>query len=124
MAEFFVIEPETILTNYADARAASEGIVADFACDVQLTTMADTPGSLERQSTCSAVSFSTERPTVWSIPVVSDESLSLDNPLDGCGYQQCTFNVTESTVDDSTSAASKTLQTAVLLLAAVVMGLW
>jgi hypothetical protein len=47
-AEFFVVTPETIKSDYAKARKASGNIVADFMCDAQLTTTAGMPGSLRR----------------------------------------------------------------------------
>lgn len=130
-----MIEPETILTNYEDAREASGGIVADFACDVQVTTTAGAPGSLDRQDTCSVIDFATERPAVWSIPVPASSVDDNVTELTGCGYKQCTFTVTPAETEAPSAAptemktpsaapAMRTLLSIVMALGALALDLW
>lgn len=108
VAEFIVIEPDTILANYEDARAASGKVTADFACDVQLTTTAGSPGSLDRQDTCSAITFASERPAVWGIPVPASGDDTDVVELTGCGYKQCMFTVTAPELEPTTEAPTGT----------------
>ena len=95
VAEFFVVTPETVLSNYSNARAASSGgLVADFMCDAQLVTTAGEPGSLERGDACSVIEFDTARPAVWSLPVPTATTQSLETTaLTDCGHRQCEFDV-------------------------------
>jgi hypothetical protein len=52
VAEFFGFTPDTILSSYEDARAASGGLTADFVCDSQVTTTAGERGSMVRTEEC------------------------------------------------------------------------
>ena len=135
IAEYFVVEPETILKNYEDAREASGGIVADFACDVQVVTTAGAPGSLDRQDTCSVIDFATERPAVWSIPVPASSMDGDVTGLTGCGYKQCTFTVMPAETEapsatpaemktPSAASAVSTLFSMVIALGTLALELW
>ena len=110
VAEFFVVDPETILQNYDTARSESGALVANYKCDAQLTTMAGTPGSLERTGTCSAIEFDTSRPEVWDLPfpkATSDDSLVTQ--LEDCGYKQCEFDVTATPTKAPTAGSAATI---------------
>lgn len=93
IAEFFVVDPKTILTDYAEARDTSGNIVADFLCDTQLTTTAGIPGSLDRVDECSQIEFETTRPAVWDLPFPVVESDTDIVELSNCGYEGCQFDV-------------------------------
>jgi hypothetical protein len=93
VAEYFVIEPETILTDYDTARRNSSAIVAPFKCDSQLTTTAGKPGSLDRAEACSAVKFETARSPTLKIPFPNPSTDGPKTSLSGCGYDECAFAV-------------------------------
>jgi hypothetical protein len=120
VAEFFGFTPDTILSSYEDARAASGGLTADFVCDSQVTTTAGERGSMVRTEECSAIQFATERPAVWSLPFPLDATeersatLSVEGleTLTGCGYIQCEFD-TQATVADTSGGAGTTMARAI-----------
>eukprot|EP00977_Amphora_coffeiformis_P009290 scaffold2103_cov185-Amphora_coffeaeformis.AAC.35 len=104
VAEYFVIDPETILTDYPEARTASGDIVANFKCDTQLTTTAGMPGSLDRVDQCSAIEFEATRPAVWDLPFPVVEPGENIVELSDCGYDECQFDI--KATDAPTSGAS------------------
>ena len=101
VAEFFVVDPETILTDYANARSTSNSIVADFMCDAQLTTTAGQRGSLTRSDDCSVIEFDTKRSSMLGVPF-PDSSTEGAVELSDCGYDECEFAV----VDDLKSSVA------------------
>lgn len=86
-AEFFLFTPETILSDYETARAASGKETADFFCDASMVTTAGQKGSMEKQADCGAIEFLRERPFWWNIPV---PPMAPKGPmLTGCDYNAC-----------------------------------
>lgn len=117
IAEFFVIDPQVILSNYTAARTSSGGIVAEFMCDTQVTTKADVPGSLERSEQCGAIQFETERSPIDTIPFPQASLDDVSTDLSDCGYAQCEFDVASS--ETSTAPQSIGLLSAAILMTVV-----
>lgn len=92
VAEYFVIDPKTILTNYTTARR-NNTIVAPFTCDAQLTTTAGKPGSLDRTAVCSLVKFETKRSAIWNMPFPKPTTDGLKTSLSKCGFDECAFSI-------------------------------
>ena len=81
--EYFLFEPEVILSDYMAARNSSSGLTADYYCGASLVTTAGEKGSLEPQEKCGAISFDkTSRPVVWEIPVPAGFSDDVPEELD------------------------------------------
>lgn len=91
-AEYIHIKRETILSDFATARSASRGIVANFTCAASLQTTAGQRGSLVKQKSCSAIEFDTERPSVWSIPYPVNIGISNLPKLFNCDMDACTLS--------------------------------
>ena len=97
VAEYILVESDTMEINYAAARGASGNITASFKCDTSLVTTAGEPGSLSAQDDCE-IAFASKRPEEWSIPVpVSGGSSRCDTSerLSDCGYTACELDASE-----------------------------
>jgi len=96
MAEWFRVSTQDRLSNYPTARAAAGAgaLTAKAICTDSATTLANAPGSLNVNDGCSAITFATERPALYSIPVpTSDDSSMLEGTeaFVNCGMLGCTF---------------------------------
>ena len=108
-AEYILIEPDVILSDYDTARGANSGsITAAFTCDVSLVTKADEPGSLDPQEDC-VITFDSTRPLVWEIPVplAGDGSFGRGKSLKGCGFNACEFKVSKDGKPGKSTKAPK-----------------
>jgi alkaline phosphatase D len=117
VAEFYVHTPETVTSSYEVARAASGTIVAEYACDTQLTTTAGMPGSLDRADECSAITFESERPAVWDLPFPQVADAADLAELSDCGFAECKFATEPAPTSGATVVSGVS---ALLLLVAVV----
>jgi hypothetical protein len=91
-AEYFLIKPNTTLSTFSAARAASGKITADFTCGSSLVTTAGAKGSLVPQAACSAIQYDTARPAVWNIPFPLDSADVGVVKLSRCNMDACLFN--------------------------------
>lgn len=88
-AEYLLIDPETIVKNFSDARADNgDGLTSAFVCDTSLATFADAPGSLVPRGECGAIEFIGERPAVFNLPVPA-EFIDSNSCYSQCGYAGC-----------------------------------
>jgi hypothetical protein len=126
-AEYFGIAAKDILSDYETARQASGGITAAYKCLASLETQAEVPGSLERMDDCSVITFVSERPAAYDLPVPLTIPLS-GEALTQCGYMGCVFSASiEGVMPASTSTAApftsiyKTLSAVVMTVTLAVM---
>merc|ERR1712150_76360 len=96
-AEYILVEPGDMLSDFETARNVKGGITANFECGASLKTEAGAPGSLEKQDSC-IIEFDTMRPAVWNLPVPEVEDMSGGSLLTDCGYDACEFNIDEGKV--------------------------
>jgi hypothetical protein len=119
VAEYFGFKPSVTLTNFTAARAASDGLTAEYVCRVSLTTTAGEPGSLVRNDECSAIEIDTERPAVWGLPyplgIADGDAVHLTD----CGYDQCEFDGKLPVAVETSSAACFSVAGVVTAVAAI-----
>jgi len=130
-AEYFLLDSETLVTSFTDARAANgDGLTADYFCGASLTTNADTKGSLTKNDACAAITFVEERNAVFDLPVPVE-------PLDGtneadlanCGFRGCTFDTQETASPTNTPSGATSLSTffplsLILVVPVVTLSVW
>lgn len=93
VAEYFHFEDAITESDYELARQASGKIIADYWCGSSLVTTAGLVGSLESQDTCSVISFESERPAAWDIPMPASTDSVVEAEVSDCGYQGCPLPV-------------------------------
>ena len=99
IAEYILFTPETIRSNYTAATAKSGKIVADSFCASSLVTTAGMKGSLEPRDECGAITFSSKRSVLFSLPVPLDSGYVAGTgaALTDCGFKGCSVKVLAST---------------------------
>lgn len=87
--EYYGKPPSEILVDFETARADNGGaITASYSCGAHLVSTAGEPGSLVEVEGCEA-KFDSERPAVWSIPLVAAEEPAA-HVIDACVVETCT----------------------------------
>lgn len=103
VVEYFGIREEVVLSNYTVARAMNGGgLTANATCLASLVTASGTPGSLEKKSECSVVSFATARSPLLDIPVpvVALTGVNWPKTFTDCGSSPCQIIMAEGTVEE------------------------
>lgn len=85
--EYFGFDHETMLSDYSLARSKSGGLTAETKCLTSLVTT--TPGSLETNADCVAVSFIKERPSFFSMSVETGPLPEQEPVASDCGSTVC-----------------------------------
>lgn len=122
-AEWFGVSNNDRIKNFMAARNGA--LTATPICTGSVTTQADTPGSLERNDGCSAITYATSRPAVYGVPVPAVENMPKDDALSSCGQRGCVFEMEEEEVSSPPSSGSR--MSPLLLLATMMclsMLLW
>ena len=97
VAEYILMDSDTLKADYPAVREASGTATASFECDMSFVTTAGEPGSLTPQDECE-VTFDSERPKEWSIPVPVSGGASRcpgDERLSACDYSACELDASE-----------------------------